>query len=182
MPVSNEGWPADAGPQDDVETSGLGGVQESEPDPVEDLDQPAANEATDPEEIPEFDPKVREDFEGLLYLGRLEHTFTWAGHEFRIRTLNDGELLEVGLLAKPWRGTMSEMKAYQTALVAGCVVTVDGQPMPVPLTSDPRDTAMANRFRYVQRSWFPPTFDAVYEEYLLLETRVSKALEAMGKV
>ena len=76
---------------------------------------------------------------------------------------------------------MADLKAYQAALVAACVVSVDGRPMPLPITNEPSDTPLANRFRYVMRSWFPPLLDGIYEQYLLLEERVARVLDAMGK-
>lgn len=141
-----------------------------------------AGDASETEEpLPEFDPKHREDFEGLLYLGRLTHEFTWLGHRFLIRTLSVDESLEIGLVTREYEGTVSQPKAYQAAVVAACTVKVDGKPMPIPLTEDPGDSGLVNRIATVKR-WFPPTLDAVYEEYLLLEDRVAKVLDAMGKV
>lgn len=139
------------------------------------------SDSAEPEPIPEFDPKVREDFEGLLYLGRLTKTFNWLGHRFLIRTLSVGEILEVGLLHKPYVGSLADVKAYQSAVVAASVLEVDGKPMPVPLTNERTDTSLVNRFEYVLNSWFPPTLDAIYEQYLLLESRVEEVIEAMGK-
>lgn len=136
---------------------------------------------TETEPIPEFDPKVREDFEGLLYLGRLTDTFTWLGHRFLIRTLSAGEILEVGLLHKPYVGSLADVKAYQAAVVAAAVLEVDGRPMPVPLTNERTDTSLVNRFQYILNSWFPPTLDAIYEQYLLLESRVEEVIAEMGK-
>jgi len=141
----------------------------------------ASNPPQAKEVLPVFDPKVREDFEGLLYLGRLSTTFTRLGHDFEIRTLTTGEILEIGMLAKPYRDSMADVKAYQAAVVAACVTRVDGRPMPTPVTDDVLDTGMSNRFNYVLRSWFPPLLDIVYEQYLLLEDRVGQVLEAMGK-
>src|SRR5690348_6594372 len=80
------------------------------------------SDSADTEIIPEFDPKVRQDFEGLLYLGRLTHTFNWLGHRFLIRTLSAGEILEVGLLHKPYIGSLADVKAYQAAVVAAAVL------------------------------------------------------------
>src|SRR5690606_21537006 len=122
--------------------------------------------------IPEFDPRFREDFEGLLYLGRLTDSFTWLGHRFTIRTLTTGEVLEVGLLHRPYVNSYADVKAYQAAVVAACVEQVDGQPMPMPITNEVTDTESLTRFQYVLRAWFPPTLDAIYERYLLLERRV----------
>lgn len=134
----------------------------------------------DQEPLPEFDPKVRQDFEGLLYLGRLTHKYHYLGHEFVIRTITTGETLEIGLLHKPYADTMGDIKAYQAALAAACVVTVDGRPLPAPLTVDASDTALLNRFEYVLRSWFPTVIDMVYEQYLILEDRVRQVMEAMS--
>jgi hypothetical protein len=163
--------PSDQGPHPETQAQG-------ESDPAD------ASIATDPSEqepLPEFDPKVRQDFEGLLYLGYLEDEFDWVGHRFKIRSLTVGEILEVGMLHKPYVGSLADVKAYQAAIVAACTVQVDHQPMPVPITNDRADTALSNRFNYVLRSWFPPTLDAIYERYLLLEARVRGVLEAMGK-
>lgn len=136
---------------------------------------------TEKDPLPEFDPKVREDFEGLLYLGRLTDTFNWLGHRFLIRTLSVGEILEVGLLHKPYIGSLADVKAYQAAVVAAAVLEVDGKPMPVPLTNERTDTSLVNRFEYILNSWFPPTLDEIYQQFLLLESRVEEVIAAMGK-
>jgi len=129
----------------------------------------------------EFDPRVRQSFDGLLYLGRLEDTFDVYGHEFVIRTMTTDEVLEVGLIIKPWQGTTTELRAYQAAMVAACVTRVDGRPISIPLTNDPSDSPLRNRFDYIRQHWFPPVLDVVYEHYLELENEVEKVLGAMGE-
>lgn len=170
--------------------------QEPEPGPPQapadlpadaDLPQPADDDsgaddraAPPPEPVPEFDARWREEFTGLLYLGALSSEFTWLGHHFVVRTLTTGELAEVALAAKRYEGTDGAYKAYQAAVVAAAVVSVDGQAMPSPLTTDPRDTPFLNRYRYVMRSWYPPVLDAVYQRYFDLEIKVREVIEAMG--
>lgn len=154
---------------------------QTEPHPVADdgveSDQGEAKE----EPLPEFDPKVREDFEGLMFLGALSDEFEWMGHTFLIRTLRVGEVLEVGLLHREYVGTVTDVKAYQAAVVAACVMQVDGRSMPFPITIEDADTALRNRFQYVLDKWFPPVLDVIYEKYLLLEARVERVMAAMGK-
>lgn len=130
--------------------------------------------------LPEFDPRFREEFEGLLYIGALTETFTWLGHQFQIRTLTTGEVLEVALAAKPYEGTEGADKSYQAAVVAACVMSIDGKPMPAPITKDPGDTPFLNRFRYVLEHWYPTVLDAVYERYYRLEITVREVIDAMG--
>jgi hypothetical protein len=153
--------------------------------------QPVTDEAPSPdgeraEEVPSkplptFDERFQRPFEGLAYLGKLTKTFHYLGHDFLIRTITVDEVLEVGLLAKPYVGSLAETKAYQAALVAACVVSVDGQEPPIPITTTASDTLLANRFRWVNRNWFPPVLDMVYSQYLLLEQTVGKVMEALGE-
>jgi len=192
VPLGDDGWPEGL-PEHDPSESATDRVDQgpSQEDLLRDLDlephpdavpdvshQPEAEQV----QVQEFDPKVRQDFDGLLYLGRLTHTFSFVGHQFVIRTLTTGEILEVGLLHAQYANTLADVKAYQAALVAACVVTVDSRPMPLPITNDVLDTALVARFEYVKRSWFPPILDAVYQQYLLLERRVDDVIRAMGNL
>lgn len=127
--------------------------------------------------LPEFDPRYAEALQGLLFLGYLTEDFTWAGHSFKIKTLNTDEILETALLAKEWSESMAAMKALQTATVAAAVELVDGQAVAIPLTDF--ESPIAAKFNVVKR-WFPPTIDAIYERCLLLESEVERVLAAMG--
>lgn len=133
-------------------------------------------------ELQGFDPRFRQDFEGLLFIGKLTDDFTWLGHRFRIQTIPGDDLLEMGLLHKPYVGTISDVVAYQRLVVAACLVTMDDQAPPFPITNEVADTLLTNRFRWVQKSLFPPVVDVIYERYLLLEKRVQDVVEEMGKV
>lgn len=159
-----------------IDTEPQGSTQ-AEESPSAGTDIP--DEQTD--ELPEFDPRVREDFEGLMYLGRLTDEFHWFGHHFVIRTLTTGELIEVGLLHKQYANSLADVKAYQALVVAACVVSVDGKSLPIPISNDKTDTELINKFEYVRERWYPPTLDAVYERLLLLEARVDEVIEAMAK-
>jgi hypothetical protein len=127
-----------------------------------------------------FDPQWKDPFEGLLFLGKLEKTVTVYGHRFRIRTLTTDEVLEVAMLSKPYIGSMGEMKAYQAALVAAAVVEVDGVPMPRPVV-DHQSEELRARFNYARLNWYPPIFDALYDEFMLLEAEQIAVLERLGE-
>ena len=134
------------------------------------------------EALPEFDEKYVEDFNGLMYLGALTKTFEWVGHKFVIRTLSADEYLQVALLTKPYAGTIGEVRAYATAVVALCVDSVDGEPLPLPIQVERDDLAWAyQRFNFVKSRWFNYTIDLVYGEFLVLERRATEVLDAMGK-
>lgn len=131
--------------------------------------------------LPDLDPRHTLDFEGLMYLGYLSDEFVWAGHKFVIRTLTVGELLEVGLVQKRYRESLGDNRAYTAAIVAACIVNVDGKPLPQPISRDVADTRLAAQFRYVADNWYPWVIDQIYMRYLGLESRVSEILDAMGE-
>lgn len=135
----------------------------------------------DVEALPSFDEKYLEDFNGLMYLGALAHHFQWMGHKIVIRTLTPDEYLLVALLTKPYAGTIGEALAYTTAVVALCVDSVDGSPLPTPIEATSDLAWATQRFNYVKSHWFKPTIDLVYGEFLGLEVRVNAVLDAMGK-
>lgn len=144
-------------------------------------DAPASDQEPLPAAAAKFDEQHKLPFEGLLFLGALKDSFSWAGHDFVIRTLRTDEVLEIALLSQPYRGTLGEDKAYQAAVSAGCLMSVDGQPVSIPLTDEPGDTPLANKFDYIKGHWFPPVLDVIYEKYLLLENKVLEVLKEMGK-
>lgn len=143
--------------------------------------QPAPEHPVDPEESVEFDPKHRTAFDGLLYLGYLTRTFTWMGHTFTIKTLNNEEILAVGQYCRRWGDTLAASKGYQITMCAMALVSVDGRLMPQPLgPGQPLLEQLNQRYEAI-KGWFGVTFDAIYQQYLGLEERQSTILEAMGK-
>lgn len=130
------------------------------------------------EPVPEFDPRWREDFEGLLYLGYLTKDFSWAGHRFSMRTLDVDTILEIGLLHRDYQGTLSDLKAYQALVIAAALTMVDGRPVALPLSDSQSD--LEAKFVVVTK-WYPHVHDYLYSEYLTLEDRVAKVLDAMGE-
>lgn len=131
------------------------------------------------EELPAFDEQYRQDFIGLTFIGKLNGDFEWMGHRFKIKTLMTDELIQIGMTHAKYQNTLADIKAYQTLVVAACLETLDGKPLPVPISNDV--DLVESRFDYIRTHWYPWTIDAIYEQYLLLEVRVQKVIEAMGK-
>lgn len=177
----------DAGPADqqgaDLERAFLPTEEDFAPfDPREPSSSQPPNTVDEVSEEPQpaaFDPRYREEFEGLLFIGSLRKRFRWAGHEFVIRTLVTNELLEVSLLQKPYQGSMGEIKAYQAAVVAASILSVDGKPPPLPITDE--ISALEARFHYVINHWQPIVIDMLYGQVMDLEAKVNEVLAAMGK-
>jgi hypothetical protein len=131
------------------------------------------------ERLPEFDPQFREKFEGLLYIGKLQRSFRWLGHEFVIRTPKVSDLLEIGRLHKSYANTVADVKAYQALVIASSVVSIDGQPLPLPFSNE--ETGLEAKFNYIQSHWYPWTLDKLYEEWRILDEETRQVHEALGK-
>lgn len=192
MPVENEVTTPDPGtgvqvlgydsydPRDVESPSGGPGV---EPRSADGPSGPDIKEGQEPpeESLPEFDPRWRDPFEGMLFIGALSKTFRWCGHEFVMRTLNTDEIILVGMLHKEYAGSIGDVKAYQAAMLAASLVKVDGKPLAESLAPEDTEDLLRTKFR-VTVSWYPSALDSLYEEYLLLENTVASVMEAMGKV
>jgi hypothetical protein len=146
-----------------------------EPMPSTSASEPTA------EHIPEFDPRYREPFEGLLYLGHLHDTAVFHGHKFRLVTPSSSERLQIGLAIREYDGTVGFDFAYSCALVAAYLVQVDGQDLPQPITNDPKDVALQHRFEWVLSTLKKPVIDFLFDRCLVLDGQVREVLEAMGK-
>ena len=176
-PGSSSELPTSSGPSPLSETPGS--VEEPLPDSlVEQTDETAEQ---DDKPLPEFNPKYREAFEGLLYLGYLEDKFRWFHHEFEIKTLNSQEVLQVAVAVKEYADTIGAARAYATAIAAACIKRIDRQRLPFPLFIDADDqSSMNERFEYMLR-YHPMIIDKIYSTYLELESTVVRIVEAMGE-
>ena len=83
-------------------------------------------------------------------------------------------------MAARWRDTAAESRAYGTALVAACLESIDGKPVPSSILAD-GTSPVQYRFDWVKQKLHPPVVDYLYEEYRKLEVKVEEVLAAMGK-
>lgn len=126
-----------------------------------------------------FPLEVQNDVDGLMWLGYLEDSFSFAGHKFTIRTLRGEEELLAGLVVKKYIGSIDQAKAWAWAKVALCLVAVDGDPY-FCLQSGPDKLAYAERrFEYVTNRWYWPVGAYILTRYAELIERQEKAIEAI---
>jgi hypothetical protein len=150
--------------------------------PQEEQDTPGTLRDDDGNLLPSFDPKYADPFTGLLYLGALADEFSWLGHDFKIRTLRDGELLAISQIIKPYQDTMGLDRAYANAVVGMCLMSLDGEELPIPIGETKRINEWGHlRFEYIRDNWYSSTVDQVFNRYLQLDDLVKKVVEAMGK-
>lgn len=165
---SQDGWDGPYDPPEKVPVDAEGDEPQAQAEPVE-------------EGIPTFPEEHREKFVGLLYLGRLEDSLTWAGHTFVVRTLTSGEHIIAGMLVKPYLGTRIEGRAWQAAIVACGIELADGQPIYDSLGPEDEMTVARKKMDYILKHWYPSTVNALHSKISELDILAREALEAMGK-
>lgn len=125
-----------------------------------------------------FDPRFREDFVGLLYLGHLEETCTVAGHRFQLRTPGQEDRLSMGLVHRPYANTVMGEQAWRTVMVATYLRAIDGSSAPEPLNSN--QGVVATRFKWVIDSIHSDkVIELVFNEVMLLDAKVREMIEAL---
>lgn len=140
----------------------------------------------EPEEEPmadidtEFDPKFREPFVGLLYLGSLKNQVVRYGHTFDLATPTQRERLEGGVLHKRFINTISGEIAWAAIVVALYLTSVDGQPLPEPI-GPAVATHVADRFNWVIDNIKGELINELFEECLLLDAQVAGVMESLAE-
>jgi hypothetical protein len=147
-------------------------------DPEPEAEQPPQVKIEPPKE---FDPKWRLPFTGLAFLGHLVHEFEVWGHSFRIMTPSHLEKMNIGLVHAPYVGTLSTEIAFEAAMVAAYLHSIDGVELPKPVVNDTKETAFRDRFNWVTENLKRPVILKVYNECLILDEEVEKVLDAMGE-
>ena len=145
-------------------------------------EEPKAWGAPEPEEEEQdtsstFDPKWRNPFEGLTYLGYLSARVEIPYHTFTVRTLKTGEKIKVTELIQHLEPSISYARAYRAAVVAAGLLLVDGKPL---LTGSKQVDAIAQRYRYITDNWHDPVIDILYGKINDLEGKVLEVLKELG--
>lgn len=125
-----------------------------------------------------FPEESKRSLRGLLYLGELTDEFTYAGHEFAIKTLTEGELLKAAQLVAKYEGTVGHGIAHRCAIVSASLVRVDGEELYQPL-SETEDEAL-KRFDVVLE-WYPVVIDQIFNKCLALDQTAAALGERLGK-
>lgn len=125
-----------------------------------------------------FDGDVGTDVLGLMNLGKLTKRFDIMGHSFVLKTLTIGEELAIGQVVNEFAGTIGQGKAFQTAVIASAIVTVDGREIVGALGADTQ-ASLQDKFDYITRNWYIQTIDKVWLVYQELLVRQQAAYNAI---
>lgn len=130
-------------------------------------------------EAPEFPDELVGPLQQFTVVGHLTDTFTYGGQEFSIQTMTIGEELEALRAAQKYDDiTVASGRIYATAMVAGAIKSLNGNPLVMPV-SDKQDIATL-KFRKVL-DWFWPTIEIAYQHFAQLEIKQKEVLDGLEK-
>lgn len=126
----------------------------------------------------DLDPRARQDFTGLLYLGCLEEECTVGGHKFLLRTPSQDDRLEMGVIHKPYLNTVSTEVAWRAITVAAHLRRIDSEIAPEPL--NPAVSGVRTRFEWMRSSIYSDeVIDRIYQYCLELSSRVGLVIDQL---
>lgn len=131
-------------------------------------------------ELSSFDPRYRDAFTGLLYIGYLKDRVILFGHSFEIQTPSQNERLEAGILHKKYVNSLSSEIGWATITVANYLRKVDDQELPQAI--GPKDTGLLDRFNWVAENLKQVVIQRLYEECLILDSEVAEIMKELERV
>lgn len=128
-------------------------------------------------EVPEFPDEMVEDLQNLTVIGHLSDSFSYGGQDFVIRTMTIGEELEALRCTRNYNDIpVAAGRVYATAMVAGAVQSLNGQPLVIPISD--KQNVMALKFAKVME-WFWPVIEVVYNRFSVIEKRQKDILDGL---
>lgn len=131
--------------------------------------------------ITELSDEEREHFETLLTIGRITRTVEVFGHKVQISTVTTEETMKVGLACKDYKGTEGYARAYQSAVVAACIRSVNGESWNNALSPGDEEGVYYEKLTKVRRL-YPLVVFEIYQRTLELEAEFAELVNKVGKV
>jgi hypothetical protein len=148
---------------------------------VDEPNEEESAERIEPVAPKEFDPRYRQSFLGVMFIGYLENEFEFSHHKFRIATPSRRERMQIGLAIQEYKDAPTWELAWQAAVVAAFLLAIDDEPLPEPVVKNSKLTAYTERFNWVIDNLYEPVIDHVYTKCFELWGEVDKVMEGMGK-
>lgn len=134
------------------------------------------------EERTELTDEERDLFRDLLTIGKISKTFDVLGHQVTLQTITVRDELNVGIATKEHFNTSSFARSYQSAIVAASVVTINGNPLYVPLSADESPSYIFNRKLEKVQGMYPIVVSAIYDKYAEVEKEFAGLAKKLGKL
>lgn len=155
------------------------------PNPVMEEESPEQEpevESAQEEETTTLSDEERLQFKTLLTIGQTTKEVDVLGHPVVMRTMTVSDELMVGLETEKYRNTEAFARAYQSAVVAASVVSLDGKPVYTPLSSEESDSEIFAKKLKKIHSLYPIVVSEIYRHYMEVEKEFAQLAQKLGKL
>lgn len=129
----------------------------------------------------ELSPEEEVMFSTLLTCGKRSKTVKILDHIVVVETVNGDDDLRIGLYAKPYVGTLGEQRAYQIAVAAAGLRSINGKPVVQTLYADADLTALFEEKVAIVAKMYPHVIQRMYRAVLDAEKEFAELVERLGK-
>jgi hypothetical protein len=137
---------------------------------------------TGAETITELSPEEQVMFASLLTCGRRSKTLHLLDHTVVVESLCGDDDLRIGLYAKDYVGSLGEQRAYQIAVAAAGIRTIDGRPLTNTLYEQADNDALFDEKVAKVAKMYPTVIAAVYRGVLDAEKEFVELVTKLGKL
>lgn len=149
---------------------------------VGELEEADGEEDTGPE-VTELTPEERQQFDSLLTIGKRIKKVIVLDRPVVIASLMVDDIIRVGEKVKPYRDSeVAFPKAYQAAVCAASIKSVDGQSWENTFEANPDpDVLFEQKWERVIR-FYPLVVQNIYQEIITLDAEFAELAEKLGKL
>lgn len=134
------------------------------------------------EEITELSPEEEVMFASLLTCGRRSKVLHLLDHTVVVQTLCGDDDLRIGLYVKDYVGSLGEQRAYQIAVAAAGIRTIDGKPLASSLYEQAGNDALFDEKATKVAAMYPTVINRIYRAVLDAEKEFVELATRLGKL
>lgn len=134
------------------------------------------------EEVTELSPEEEVMFASLMTCGRRTKVAHILDHTVVVQTLCGDDDLRIGLYVKDYVGSMGEQRAYQIAVAAAGIRTIDGQPLVQTLYADADNDALFQQKATKVGQMYPTVINRIYRAVMDAEKEFVELATKLGKL
>ena len=135
------------------------------------------------EQVTELTTEERNLFRSLLTIGKRVKTLNVMGHEVVIETLRSSDEMRIGLYTKEYEGSrIGFTRAYQCAVVAAGVQTIEGEALYTPLSDKESDETIFDKKVKKVAEMYPLVVSQIYDAITLGEAEFVELARKLGKI
>lgn len=165
-----------------TEVEGMEPPKAPQSNPLPDFEPEIEEQEEKIDDVTELSPEERSRFQSLLTIGQTTKKVDVLGHPVVIKTMTVADELMVGLESQKYRGSEAFPRAYQSAVLAASVVTIDEKQLYVPISPEESDSEVFQKRLEKIHALYPIVVSEIYRHYMDVEKDFAQLAQKLGKL